>query len=119
MNTKLLVAAAVVAAALSANAVAADVVTSGDLGTVNQWYGRAGGLAGSDRVSGLAAGSSRVGVAYDADVANRTNMPRAQAGNGNVTVTYDADVAARTNMPRGELDLHPRTASGSGAPRTN
>jgi len=119
MNTKLLISVAAVVAALSVNAVAADLVTSGDTNTISQWYGRAGGLVGSDRVSALAAGSNKVGVAYDGDVAARTNMPRAQAGNGNVTVTYDADVAARTNMPRGNLDFQPRKAAGISAPKAN
>ena len=119
MNTKLLVSAAVLGAVLSVNAFAADLVTTGDVNTVNQWYGRAGGLAGSDRVSNLTAGTTKVGVAYDADVAARTNMPRAQATNGNVSVTYDADVAARTNMPRGNLDYHGKAAGINGGSKSN
>jgi hypothetical protein len=118
MNTKLLISVVAAASALSLNAVAADLVTSSDTNTINQWYGRAGGLAGSDRVSNLAAGTNKVGVVYDADVAARTNMPRAQAGNGNVAVTYDADVAARTNMPRGSLTFQPQQAGINGA-KTN
>ena len=74
---------------------------SGDVDSMAKWYGNAGGLAGSDRVMGLRTGSSTVGVAYDADVAGRTNMPRGQVEHKNVGVTYDPDVAARTNMQRG------------------
>jgi hypothetical protein len=100
MNTKLLISAVAAAAALAVNVYAADVVSSGDLNTVDKWYGRAGGLTDADRVTGLAAGASKVGVAYDADVAARTNMSRAQASHNQIGVTYDADVAARTNMQR-------------------
>ena len=67
---------------------------------MGQWYGRAGGLAGSDRVGGLHTGSAKVGVTYDPDIAARTNMQRSQAEPASVGVTYDADIAARTNMPR-------------------
>ena len=88
------------AAALSVSSYAADVVTSGDVESVRQWYGHAGGLAGSDRVGGLRVGSSKVGVTYDPDVAARTNMQRSQMEPASVGVTYDPDVAARTNMPR-------------------
>jgi hypothetical protein len=101
MNTKLVVSAIAMAAAFAVNVHAADLVTSGDLGTIDKWYGRAGGLTDADRVGGLKAGSTKIGVSYDADVAARTNMPRAQANHNEVGVTYDADVAARTNMQRG------------------
>ncbi len=100
MNAKLLISAIATAAAFAANAHAADVVTSGDLSTVDKWYGRAGGLTDADRVGGLKTGSTKVGISYDADVAARTNMARGQATHTEVGVTYDADVAARTNMPR-------------------
>lgn len=102
MNLKPLVWVFPLAAALSASGYAADVVTSGDTSTMDQWYGRAGGLVGSDRVSGLHSGSAKVGVSYDADVTARTNMQRGQADPATVGVTYDPDVAARTNMPRGD-----------------
>lgn len=101
MNAKLFIAAIATAAALGFNAYAADTVTSSSEATIAKSYGRAGGLVGADRVSGLQAGNTQIGIAYDADVAARTNMPRAEAGNASVGVAYDADVAARTNMPRG------------------
>jgi hypothetical protein len=100
MNTKLLISAIAAAAALSLNAYAADQVTSSDANAIANGYGRAGGAIGVDRVHALNSGA-QVGVAYDADVATRTNMPRAQGTASTVGVTYDADVAARTNMPRG------------------
>ena len=100
MNAKLLISVIAAAAAFAVNAHAADVVTSGDLSTVDKWYGRAGGLTDADRVSALKAGTTKVGISYDADVAARTNMARGQATHNQVGVTYDADVAARTNMPR-------------------
>jgi len=102
MNAKLLISAVALAAGFSVNVNAANVVTSGDVDAMSHWYGQAGGLVGSDRVSGLHTGTTKVGVAYDSDVAARTNLPRAQAGSADVGVSYDADVAARTNMPRGE-----------------
>ena len=86
---------------LSLNAYAADQVTTSDPSAIANGYGRAGGLAGSDRVGRLKTGSTQVGVAYDADVAARTNMPRGQVSPTTVGVSYDAEVAARTNMPRG------------------
>jgi hypothetical protein len=118
MNAKYIVSAIAAVAALSINAYAADIVTSSDSDTISRSFGRAGGLAGSDRVGGLQTGTARVGVAYDADVAARTNMPRGQAPNGEVGVTYDADVAARTNMPRGG-EVQPHQAAGVGTPKAN
>jgi len=100
MRTKLLLSAIAAAAAIAANGYAADVVTSGDLSTVDKWYGNAGGLQGTDRVMYLNASRTKVGIAYDKDVAERTNMPRADAHHSEVGITYDADVAARTNMQR-------------------
>jgi hypothetical protein len=119
MNTKLLISAIAAAAALSINAYAADQVTSSDANTIANGFGRAGGLAGSDRVSGLKAGSKQVGVAYDADVATRTNMPRAQGSARTVGVTYDADVAARTNMPRGGDAQYSNKAAGVEGTKAN
>jgi hypothetical protein len=101
MNTKLIISAIAVAAAFAVEAHAGDVVNSGGVGSIDKWYGRAGGLTDADRVTGLTAGSNRLGVSYDADVAARTNMQRQQATHNQVGVTYDTDVAARTNMPRG------------------
>jgi hypothetical protein len=119
MNTKLLISAIAAAAALSVNAYAADLVTSTDTDTIAKSYGRAGGLVGADRVSGLQAGTAQVGVAYDADVAARTNMPRAQGGSQTVGVAYDADVAARTNMPRGAAIQTPHKAAGVEGQKAN
>ena len=59
MNAKLFISAIAAAAALALNAQAADVIHSGDINIVGKWYGNAGGLAGSDRVSGLAVGKSK------------------------------------------------------------
>ena len=101
MNAKLLISAIAAAAALSVNAYADNLVSSTDVNIIAKTYGRAGELVGADRVSGLQAGSAQVGIGYDADVAARTNMPRAQGTtNQTVGVSYDADVAARTNMQR-------------------
>jgi hypothetical protein len=110
-NTKLFVSARAVAAAFAVNVHAAGVVTSSDPNTIDKWYGRAGGLTDAERITGVTVGTSRVGVAYDADVAARTNMQRGQAANGKVGVSYDADVAARTNMPRGGDAAGPSTAA--------
>jgi hypothetical protein len=119
MNVKLLISAVAAAAAFATNVHAGEVVNSGDLNTVDKWYGRAGGLTDGDRVTGLAAGTNRVGVAYDADVAARTNMPRDQATHNQVGVTYDADVAARTNMQRGTGDAGQSKAAGIEGAKSN
>jgi len=113
MNAKHLFWAFTMAAALSAPGYAADVVTSGDVDSMGKWYGNGGGLVGSDRVTGLHTGSTKVGVGYDADVAGRTNMQRSQAQPANVGVTYDPDIAARTNMQRGSKAPAPQEVAGS------
>jgi opacity protein-like surface antigen len=99
MNRKSLLLAIAFATAFAGSAYAADVVTTGDVNSVGQWYGRAGGLTGSDRVHGLHAGDGKVGISFDQDVAARTNMAR-ERNTGAVGVTWDRDVAARTNMQR-------------------
>ena len=119
MNAKLLISTVAAAAAFAVNVHAADVVNSGDVNTINKWYGRAGGLTDADRVTGLTAGTSQVGVAYDADVAARTNMSRAQATHNQVGVTYDADVAARTNMQRTGGDAGQAKAAGIEGAKSN
>lgn len=119
MKTKLLISAIAAAATLSINAYAADQVTTSDANTIANGFGRAGGLAGSDRVGGLKVGGTQVGVAYDADVAARTNMPRAQGAAQSVGVTYDADVAARTNMPRGGDAQYQHKAAGVEGTKAN
>src|SRR4051812_9275554 len=100
MRTKLLISAAALAAAFAGNLYAADVVTTGDLNNIGQWYGRAGGLAGSDRVTGFPTAGAKVGISYDAEVATRTNMQRRDDNGSQLGVSYDAEVAKRTNMPR-------------------
>ena len=59
-------------------AAADDTLHTGDSSTMGKWYGRAGGLVGADRIEFVANSpghGSQIGVAYDADVAQRTNMP--------------------------------------------
>jgi len=119
MNSKLLISAIAAAAALTVNAYAGEVVSSGDLSTLDKWYGRAGGVTDIDRVSVLKAGTTKVGVSYDADVAARTNMPRAQAADSNLGVSYDTDVAARTNMPRGQAATGQGKAAGIEGAKSN
>ena len=134
MNTKLLISATVAAAAFAVNVHAAGGVTSGDLNTIDKWYGRAGGLSDADRITGLSIAKRRIGVAYDADVAARTNMPRHQAptsevqaiGYGTIDMWYGraggltaADVAARTNMPPGQSAPGPSEAAGIEGAKTN
>jgi hypothetical protein len=115
MRTKLLLSAIAAATAIAANVYAADVVTSGDLGTIDRWYGNAGGLQGTDRVMYLGTSQTKVGIAYDKDVAERTNMQRGEATHNEVGVSYDADVAARTNMQRGATPTGKATAGIEGA----
>ncbi len=115
MRTKLLLSTIAVATAIAANAYAADTVTSGDLGTIDKWYGNAGGLQGTDRVMYLNASRSKVGISYDKDVAERTNMPRADAHHNEVGISYDADVAARTNMQRATTPADKATAGIEGS----
>jgi hypothetical protein len=91
-----------VAAAFALNVHAANEIHSGDVNSMNKWYRNAGGLTDVDRATGLTVGTSKVGVAYDADVAPRTNMPRSEMSKSNIGGSYDADVATRTNMPRGQ-----------------
>jgi hypothetical protein len=119
MNTRLFISAIAAAAALSFNAFAADAVSSSTEATIAKSYGRAGGLVGADRISGLQGGSAQIGIAYDADVAARTNMQRAQGGNAGLGVAYDADVAARTNMPRGGVNLPTHKAAGVEGTKSN
>jgi hypothetical protein len=81
---------------------------------MGNWYGRAGGLVGVDAIksAGKPATDQRVGITYDKDVAQRTNMPPRDTGNSDVSITYDQDVATRTNMPRGEK-AEPSITAGS------
>ena len=112
-NMRLALGATLVALSIGSALAAGDVLRTGDASTMDHWYGRAGGLAGSDRVEGITKatpGGDRVGITYDKDVATRTNMPRQDTGSGDVSITYDKDVAERTNMPRGEQPIKAVTA---------
>ena len=53
MNIKLFLSTIAAVSAFAGTAYAADVVTGGDLSSTDKWYGRAGGLTGSDRVTSL------------------------------------------------------------------
>jgi hypothetical protein len=105
LKTQAALAAAIGLLSIGSVVAGSDTLSTGDVDSMGQWYGRAGGLVGSDRVMALGkapAGSNRITITYDKDVAQRTNMQRDSADNGNVGIAYDKDVAARTNMPRGE-----------------
>ena len=98
-------------------AVGDETLRAGDPLSMDKWYGRAGGLIGSDRVMAIGKSSAdRIGIKFDADVAKRTNMPRDGAAKGNVGITYDKDVAERTNMQR---DLPPTQSAGKPATPQN
>ena len=75
-----------------------DVLSNGSF---EHWYGRAGGLTGSERVAGLTGGNRAVGITYDRDVAAYTNMATDRATGQRVGIVYDQDISARTNMQRG------------------
>jgi hypothetical protein len=97
---------AALAGSLAANAAlaAGPVLKTGDTAQAGLWYGRAGGLVGSDRVAhleGHVPGSTAIAVSYDKDVAARTNMSTNRDSASSVAISYDKDVAERTNMPRG------------------
>ena len=97
----LVLTALALAAGLTVNAAVAEEVKSNSTETIQKWHGRAGGLAGSDRVAALSAGDRSIGVTYDRAVAERTNMSTDRTTDARVGVTYDEQVAARTNMQRG------------------
>jgi hypothetical protein len=111
------IAMAIAAVGISSGVAMSDeTLRSGDPISMEKWYGRAGGLIGSDRVMTLGKSSAdRVGISYDAEVAKRTNMQREGTAKGDVSITYDKDVANRTNMQR---DLPPaQSASQPATPR--
>jgi hypothetical protein len=101
---KVVLLAAALAGSIFASAAGAvgPVLKSGDISQVGQWYGRAGGLVGSDRVANLRGNttSAEVAITYDKDVAARTNMPSDRTEGAPIAITYDKDVAKRTNMGR-------------------
>jgi opacity protein-like surface antigen len=122
MRNKLMLSAAVAAAALGSAAAFADssVLKAGDIATAQHWYGRAGGLVGSERIGALRTNGSNpgIGVTYDRDVAARTNMSTDRAPGQSVTVTYDQEVAERTNMARSR-ETAPVHSAGAPAATTN
>ena len=82
-NLKVQVAVAAVLGALSVGSAVAgsDILKSGNVEQMSQWYGNAGRAQGTERVMVLGkstSGGKEVGIAYDKDVAERTNMPRSQ-----------------------------------------
>jgi len=102
-----LLAGAVLVTGLSTQmAWAADNARCSDPSQMNLWQGRAGGLIHSDRIVHLRLpnAGTEVAVAYDKDVAQRTNMLRGEVEASNLAVTYDKDIAKRTNMPREDQD---------------
>jgi hypothetical protein len=106
-NLKVQVAVAAVIGALSIGSAVADgdILKSGNVDQMGQWYGNAGGLQGTDRVMVLGKATTagkEVGIAYDKDVAERTNMQRSQVPSGTAAISYDKDVAERTNSQRGQ-----------------
>jgi hypothetical protein len=105
MKSKSVLLAVALAGGLTAHAAiaAGPILKSGDLSHVGLWYGRAGGLVGTDRVAHLQrVDSPEVAVTYDKDVAARTNMASDRDSRAPVAISYDKDVAERTNMPRAE-----------------
>jgi len=105
LKVQLAVAAAIGALSIGSAVAGGDVLRSGDVNQMSRWYGNAGGLQGSDRVELLGkttTGNQQVGVAYDKDVAQRTNMPRESASSKDIGIAYDKDVAERTNLPRSD-----------------
>lgn len=114
LKVQLAVAAAIGALSIGSAVAGGDVLRSGDVDQMSQWYGNAGGLQGSDRVTVLGkstTGTKQVGITYDKDVAQRTNMPRDSASSKDIGIGYDKDVADRTNLPRGEKSVPEGTAA--------
>jgi hypothetical protein len=117
LKSQAALAAAIGALSIGSALAGGNTLSSGNVDSMGQWHGRAGGLVGSDRVRAIGKASSdsnQVGITYDKDVAQRTNMPRDSANSGNIGITYDKDVAARTNMSRGETP-EPIKAAGTQA----
>src|SRR5262245_17800808 len=107
LNLKVQVAVAAVLGVLSIGSAVAgsDILKSGNVEEMSQWYGNAGGLQGTDRVMVLGrstAGGKEVGITYDKDVAERTNMSRHEVPSTSAGIAYDKDVADRTNLPRAQ-----------------
>lgn len=94
-------------------AASADTVLGSDVSQMYMWQGRAGGLVHSDRVSNLRVrgAGENVSIAYDKDVAQRTNMQRGELEARNIAVTFDKEVARRTNMRRDDHDTQTAQAT--------
>ena len=104
-NVVLLAAALVASIFATAAGAVGPVFKSSDSSQFEHWYGRAGGLVGSDRVAhlrGNTESTAEVAITYDKDVAARTNMPSDRTEGASVGITYDKDVAQRTNMGRAQ-----------------
>jgi hypothetical protein len=121
-NVQTAVGVILVALSVGSATAAGDVVGTSDPASFSHSYGRAGGLVGSDRITALgkATGDGKqVGITYDKDVAERTNMPRGDGASGNVGIAYDKDVAERTNMQRAAKPDPAIKAVGVDAQRSN
>jgi hypothetical protein len=84
----LVLAAAMIFSGFQWHAADAAVVHGASVETIEHSYGRAGGLAGSEEVTGTGQSSGAdpmVTITYSPDVAQWTNMPRDQAHEGPVT----------------------------------
>ena len=79
---------------LAASAIApAAYVHTGNSGMIAKWYGRAGGLVGSDVVREVNApqqAEKSVQVSFSPDWAAWTNMPRSEGNVGPVTDSFGA-----------------------------
>jgi hypothetical protein len=92
---------------IGVNAVRADgsALKSSNPNQFEHWYGRAGGVAGSDRIEALHEATlppPRVYVDYDKAVAERTNMQRQGLDSKEIGISYDQAIAERTNMGRSQ-----------------
>jgi hypothetical protein len=89
------------------------VLKSSNQNQFDQWYGRAGGTTGTQRIDALHEATlppPNVGISYDKDVAARTNMQREGVENNEIGITYDEGIAARTNMGRSQPEQTPEVA---------
>jgi hypothetical protein len=101
------------AAGISTAQAQGPVLKSRNPAHFEQWYGRAGGEVGAQRVETLNAPAvppASVSITYDTDVAARTNMQRDGVDNKEIGITYDQAVAERTNMERGKKEPTPAVA---------
>jgi hypothetical protein len=101
------------AAGISTAQAQGPVLKSSNPAHFEQWYGRAGGEVGAERVETLNAPAvppASVSITYDKDVAARTNMQRNSVDNKEIGITYDQAVAERTNMERAKKEASPAVA---------